>query len=394
MARFRLAIVASHVIQYQDPFFRRLAREPELEIEVLYCSDQGASVYRDVDMGTSLRWDLDLLHGYEHRFLRNLGKGDGFFRLFNPGLVLALARGRYDAALFMTGWAWSTAWIGLAAARLFRIPILMFGDSSFVPDETSERSQLRAGVMRTLFGTISAFMIAGVFNAEYYRHYGAEPRRFFPMPWAIDNERFAGASRFGPGERAALRRRYGIAPDRMVILFSAKLIQRKDPMTLMTAYAAMKHRDRASLVFMGDGVLRPQLEAYALEYGLRDIHFTGFVNQTEIPRHYAMSDVFVLPSAFDPRATVVNEAMACGLPVVITDRCGPAGDIARDSDNAFVFQFGDAVTLAERLDRLTADPELRLRMGRRSRTIISSWDYETGVRGVLEAVPFAKGNPA
>src|SRR5688500_12986870 len=74
----RLAIVASHVIQYQDPFFRALAADPEIDVTVFYCSRAGAEVYRDADMQTSLRWDIELLQGYRHVFLRNFGRGDGY----------------------------------------------------------------------------------------------------------------------------------------------------------------------------------------------------------------------------------------------------------------------------------------------------------------------------
>jgi glycosyltransferase involved in cell wall biosynthesis len=385
---YRLAVVASHVIQYQDPFFRKLAATDDIDLTVYFCSREGAEVYRDVDMGTSLRWDLDLLQGYEHRFLRNAGWGHGFFRLVNPGLVAAIARGNYDAVLFMTGWAWASAWIGFVAAHFSRVPILLFGDSSFIPEERSARARLRAGVIRALFGMTSGFMISGEWNAGYYRHYGAAAKRFFPMPWAIDNDRFAAASTFAPGEREALRARYGIAPGNMVILFSGKLIERKDPMGLLAAFASMKHRDDAALLFMGDGVMRVELERFVREHDVPNVHFIGFVNQSEIPKHYAMSDVFVLPSAFDPRATVVNEAMVCGLPVIITDRCGPAGDIARHGDNAFIIAFGDRETLREHLDTLASDRDLRQRMGERSREIIATWNYDAGIEGLRNALQF------
>jgi len=382
----RLAIVTSHVIQYQDPFFRKVAADPTIDLTVLFCSREGADVYRDVDMQTSLRWDLDLLHGYDHRFLRNVGSGHGFFRILNPSIVTELASRRYDAVLFMTGWAWATAWLGFAAARFVRLPILLFGDSSFVPEETTARARLRAGVMRALFGMTSAFMISGAFNAAYYRHYGADERRFFPMPWAIDNDRFFEASRLAAGEREELRRKYGIAADKMVIAYSGKLIPRKDPLSLLAAFAAMRHRERAELLFIGDGVLRPELERMVKEHDIPGVRFAGFVNQSEIPKLYAMSDVFVLPSEYDPRATVVNEAMACGLPIILTDRCGPVGDIARHGDNALVMQFGDRETLRAHLDRLAADPALRTRMANRSREIIERWNYDAGVAGLRQAL--------
>lgn len=379
---YRLAIVASHVIQYQDPLFRLLAAEPDIDLEVLYLSRHGLDAFRDADMATTLSWDIDLL-GYPHRFLWNASKdlNRGFWRHVNPGIVRTLLR-RPDAVLFMTGWGSFTALLGILVCRLFHIPFFVYGDSSFPPPENSLRSRVRAGLMRMLFSVTTGFMTSGVLNTEYYRHYGADPRRFFLLPWAVDNDRFARESTFAPGEREALRARYGIAPDAVVFLFSAKLVKRKDPFALLKAYERMRHRERAAVVFMGDGVLREPLERYAREHALGGAHFIGFVNQTALPKHYAMADVFVLPSTYEPRGAVINEAMACGLPVVVTDRCGSIGDIVLDGDNAFIYPAGDAEALAKIMDRMAEDGALRARMAQRSREIIATWDYGRGVEGV------------
>jgi glycosyltransferase involved in cell wall biosynthesis len=156
-------------------------------------------------------------------------------------------------------------------------------------------------------------------------------------------------------------------------------------MTLLRAVDAMEHRNGTAVIFLGNGGLRAEMESFAKERNL-NVHFAGFVNQTDLPKHYAMADVFVLPSFDDPRATVVNEAMASGLPVVISDRCGPIGDIVQHGDNGYVFAPGDVPALARHLDALAADPELRARMAGRSREIISTWDYRRGVAGVMEAL--------
>jgi glycosyltransferase involved in cell wall biosynthesis len=386
MARHRLAIVASHVIQYQDPFFRLLAADPEIDLTVLYCSRHGLDVYRDEDMKTSLRWDIELLQGYEHRFLRNLS-GDpnrGYSRLINPGIVPALARGRYDAVIFFTGWGSVTALLGLATCGLLRIPSFLYGDSSLPPPADSARAAIRAGFIRAVFGMTTGFMVSGARNADYYAHYGGDRRTFFLLPWAIDNDRFARAATLTTGERKALREGIGIRPDAMAILFSAKLVPRKDPFTLLRAFERLRHRAGAALVFMGDGELRPALESYVRDHAIPDVHFLGFINQSDIPRHYAMSDVFVLPSTYEPRGAVINEAMACGLPVIVTDRCGSIGDIVAEGENAFVYPAGDDARLAEQLDALAGDPALRERMGERSRAIIAEWSYARGVEGVKE----------
>lgn len=380
----KLAIVASHVIQYQDPFFRALAADPEIDLTVFYCSRAGAEVYRDADMQTSLKWDIELLTGYRHVFLRNFGRGDGYTRLINPGVMAAIAHGRFDAVLFFLGWGTITSLVGIAACRVTDTPFLLYGDSSFPPAEESWRARVRAMFIRGVFALASGFMVSGKLNADYYHHYGGDPRRFFLLPWAIDNERFASASRFAPGERDAMRARFRIAPEQVAFVFSAKLVPRKDPMTLLRAVARMQRRDRAAVVFLGHGELREQLEAFAREHGLH-VKFAGFVNQADLPKHYAMCDVFVLPSTYEPRGAVINEAMACGLPVVVTDRCGSLGDIVQEHDNAFVYPAGDADALARALDALM-DDDLRARMGQRSREIIATWDYARGVLGVKEAV--------
>jgi glycosyltransferase involved in cell wall biosynthesis len=228
-------------------------------------------------------------------------------------------------------------------------------------------------------------MVSGALNAAYYRHYGANDKHFFLLPWAVDNERFEKGSQFDSGERERMRGSLGIKPAQTVFVFSAKLVERKDPMTLLRAYEQIPDRGRAVLLFLGDGVLREPLEAYAREHHLTGARFAGFVNQSELPKYYGLSDIFVLPSTYEPRGAVVNEAMACGLPVIVTDRCGSIGDIVVPDDNAFIYPAGDAHALAALMTRLIDDPELRLKMAERSLQIIDAWTFERGVEGVKAA---------
>ncbi len=308
VSRPRVAIVASHVIQYQAPLFRLLAREIDADFTVLYCSRHGAEAYHDVDMGTTLRWDVDLLSGYPYRFLRNVGLGHGYGRLVNPGIVSALRGGRYDVVILFLGWGTVTSLLAMAACARAGIPFLLYGDSSFAPPEDTPLRRLRARALRDMFRRARGFLVSGNLNGEYYKHYGADEARFSFVPWAIDNDRFSAASEFAPGEREAMRARFGVRPDQMAVVFAGKLIARKGPLGLLQAVDG-DLRDRLAVVFLGQGELRQPLETFAKSHGVQ-VHFPGFVNQTELPRHYAMADVFALPSFDDPRATVINEAMA------------------------------------------------------------------------------------
>lgn len=378
---YRLAIVASHVIQYQDPLFRRIAAEADIDLTVLYCDRRGADAFRDEDMGVTVTWDVEqLLSGYRYRFLRNFSHLDAkrpFLRMIDPGIVPAIVRGKFDAVIFMIGWGSLTAWLGFLACKLSRTPFFLFGDSSFPPEERGLAQKLRARMLRTIFRMASGFMTSGKLNADYYAHYGADRNRFFPMPFAIDNDRFAAAAQLTPIERAELRERHGIAPEEVAIGFSGKLVERKDPRTLVDAFARMRHGERARLVFIGDGPMRAEIEKAA-----PTARFLGFVNQTDLPHAYAICDVLVLPSRFEPRGLVVNEAMAVGLPVIASDRVGAVGDLVQDGENGFVFPAGDAATLAAQLDRIVEDGALRARMAARSKELIADWSFETEVRGV------------
>ena len=161
-------------------------------------------------------------------------------------------------------------------------------------------------------------------------------------------------------------------------------------MDLLEAFADLPNRDHAVLLFLGEGVERQRLEEFCEDRSLKNVRITGFLNQSTMPKMYGISDVFVLPSYFDPRATVVNEAMAAGLACVVSDRIGPSGDIVKDGENGFVIPAGDIAALASRLSRFVEEPSLARRMGECSREIIERWSYREDVDGMVAAARFAR----
>ncbi len=388
----RIAIVTSHVIQYQAPLFQNLAATGEIDLTVFYCKSAGGEKYHDREMKTTLTWDIPLLAGYHYETLRNyspVGSLHGW-GLINFGLPRKLIRGHFDAVIFM-GWGVVSYWLGFAACLSRGIPFFLYGDSNEVPPVNSVRQQVRDLVLRRLFNKASGFLVTGKYNADYYLHYGADQNRLFFVPWAVDNDRFERESRLTEVERLELRSSYDIPADATVIVFSGKLISRKGPMDLLEAFANMPNSGPAVLLFVGDGDERKQLEEFCKVRSLKNVRITGFLNQAILPKIYGMSDVFVLPSYFDPRATVVNEAMAAGLACVVSDRIGPSGDIVKDGKNGFVVPVGDIPALALCLNRFVEEPSLARTMGRCSRQIIQRWSYREDIEGIVAAARYAKG---
>jgi len=389
---YRLAIVTSHPIQYFAPLFKRLEQHTEIDLTVLYGSRHGATPSQDTDFGVSFAWDIPMLEGYKYKFLTNLwpGRLRGFFSCLNPVVISEVRTGAYDA-IIVFGWGHLTAWLAFAAAKFAGLPWMLYGDSVLLYQEENGRFKRLAKkiVLQQLFKYTGAFLVTGTFNRSFYEFYGAPSSKCFNVPLAVDNGLFIDGAKRARERRTEIRERYGIEPGAILILFVGKLIPRKRPQDLLAMLKNLQPNfPRLGVVFVGEGQLRLDLQACIAKEGLKNTFLLGFKNQTELPSIYAMSDVFALPSMNDPKPLVTNEAMACGLPVVVSHKTGVwgPGDIVRDGYNGFVYPCGDIGELARRVGTLAADATLREQMGGRSLEIIQSSGYEQCVGGILKAL--------
>jgi glycosyltransferase involved in cell wall biosynthesis len=395
-ARYRLAALTSHPIQYQAPLFRALAKASEVDLEVLFCSPGSVGVRLDEGFGVEFAWDIPLLEEYRHSLLKNISPRPNpshFLGCINPGVGRALASGRYDA-LWVHGWGLATCWLGFIAARRYRIPLILRGEANRIRERGGLTGSARRFLLRRLFGQVSAFLAIGAHNADFYAAYGACKESIFLAPYTVDNDFFFARSRSLASEKLLLREREGISPDLPVILFCGKFNDAKRPMDLLAAFQRLGDNPKASLVFVGDGRLRVEMQQYVAVHGLRRVHFFGFRNQSELPACYALADVFVLPSGFEPWGLVVNEAMCFGLPVIASDKVGAVPDLIHDGVNGFVFPMGNVELLADCLRKVLLDDDRRQRMSAQSRGIIEHWGISETVRGILHALDYATAKHA
>jgi glycosyltransferase involved in cell wall biosynthesis len=205
-------------------------------------------------------------------------------------------------------------------------------------------------------------------------------------PHFVDNEHFARGA--AAADVAATRRAWGVPDHAMTVGFVGKLLRKKRPVDLLEAVATSGRRD-IHVVYVGDGALREECQASA-DRLVVPTTFAGFHNQGSLPTAYAAIDVLVLPS--DTRETwglVVNEAMACGIPAVVSNAAGCAPDLVVEGETGYSFPVGDIRVLATRLGTLASSSELRLRLGAQSREHISAYTAEAAVAGILEAVALA-----
>jgi glycosyltransferase involved in cell wall biosynthesis len=400
--RVRLVYLVSHPIQYQAPLLRRIAREPGIDLTVLFASDLSVRGYRDEGFGVEVTWDTPLLEGYRSRFLPRL-RDNGTITAANPicrGIFRALrdtgGAPAFDA-LWVHGYASVNSLAGILAANALGIPVLLRAES-WLSDRP--RSPLTLTAKRLFFTAlrrgVSAVLPIGTRNALYWHEYLGEDVPQFPMPYAVDNAFFAARAASAQREqqqeqqREQLRERLRLPAGRPIILFASKLQPRKQADHLLEAYCLLAQRWPAAqlpcLVLAGDGSERSRLEEFARTHGLADVRFPGFFNQSELPALFDLADVFVLPSRHEPWGLVVNEAMSTGCPVVLSSDVGCHPDLVTNGIEGFVYQNGDIPALADALDRVLASPETARAMGEAARRRIASWNFEADLRGLRAAL--------
>jgi glycosyltransferase involved in cell wall biosynthesis len=378
----RVALAATHPIQYQVPWFRALAARPEIDLEVGFALLPDAA-RQGVGFGVAFDWDLPLLDGYRSVELPRRGRRAELarfrgLRLRAPGRWLA--RG-FDAVV-VTGWqSWALVQVALAAKRA-GIPLLARGDS-----RGGVRRPLAVRLAhRLLLRLCAGFLVVGTRNRAFYLGYGVAPERLFDCPQFVDNERFARAADAARPSRAELRARRGVPGDAACALFAGKL----QPVKNVDGLLAALERARAAapglhLLVAGDGAERARLETLARERSL-PVAFAGFVNQSAMPELYATADLLVLPSHAESWGLVVNEAMACGLPALVSDAAGCAPDLVSEA-TGWTFPAGDTDALAARLAEAAAAPAERSRRGAAARRLVSGrFSVERAVEGTLAAL--------
>lgn len=378
----KLGVLASHPVQYQAPIFRELAAMTDLV--VFHAHRQSAQGQAEAGYGVAFDWDVDILSGYRHIPLENVSRQPGtghFSGCDTPGIGAALDAEAVDVLLVM-GWNLKSYWQAVLACRRRGIPVMVRGDSQLGTQRVFWRRLLKRALYPVMLRQFDRLLHVGRRNQEYLMHYGCAPARLHFAPHCVDNERFASAAARARVEGA--RAELGLAEDDRVILFVGRMVAGKRPDDLLAALELLQQRDpscRLVALMAGDGELRPTLAARAEASGLR-VLWAGFRNQSRLPAVYAAADLLVLPSdAGETWGLVVNEAMACGLPCVVSDACGCAPDMVSPGISGETYPVGDVAALADAITRCLA----RCRDAAALRTHVAQHAPVMTARGILEA---------
>jgi glycosyltransferase involved in cell wall biosynthesis len=342
-------------VQYYGPLFRALARQTDLH--VFFAHRASPAEQARAGFATPFEWDVDLTSGYAHSFLENVAREPGTGRFAGcdtPSIGRHLRAGRFHA-LLLTGWHLKSYLQGTLAAKRLGIPVMVRGDSQLETSRSPLKRALKALLYPWLLRFFDAALYVGTRSHAYYTHYGFPADRLFFSPHCIDTDWFA--ARATDAERQRLRSLCNVAPETSILLFAGRLVPFKRPVDLVFAAAKCRARGlEADVMIAGSGALERDLRVAAERSGVR-LHLLGFCNQTEMPAAYSAADCLVLPS--DGRETwglVANEALACGRPIIVSDACGCAPDLAGEGSVGRAFPVGNPEALADAIGDFMASP--------------------------------------
>ncbi len=387
-APYRVTVVMTHPVQYLDPWFRSIsATSEEIKLTVLYAAVPTPEA-QGGGFDQPFVWDVSLLNGYDARVLMTEPTAeaihaDHFLDLDSPLLERALIDSAPDAVL-VPGWHAALYRRAVRICHARRIPLLYRGDTNLLSARQGWIHPLWRLRTRQRLHEYDAWLAVGRASREYLATFRVPEPLVFNSPHCVENERFAesSAAHRPPVAHAALRRTLGLDPQAYVVLFAGKLVQHKRPLDAIRAVARLG--PGVQLLMVGTGALEDECrrEAKALNF---DVIFTGFLNQSQMPRAYAAADCLVVPSALETWGLVVNEAFASGVPAVVSDRVGCGADLVEVDRTGEIAPLGDVAAFAGALARVRDRSATGHDFGAACRARVAAYSFRAATDGLLAA---------
>jgi glycosyltransferase involved in cell wall biosynthesis len=386
----KLAIIASHPIQYYAPLFRCVSQEHDLTLRVFYLWDFGINEQVDQGFKQSLKWDIPLLEGYDFAFVPNTSKKPGTHHIFglqNPDLTRQVCDFNPDVILLTVSYNYASIYQFLWQMRNCRIPLIFRGDSHRLLPETSIKFKIKRFIISKIFQNFDACLYVGKANYDYFQFNRVDSKKLFFAPHAIDNKRFTITEEILV-QAEGWKKELGIPLKNRVILFAGKFENKKRPLDLLKAFVNANLAN-VSLLIVGAGNLELDMQKFAESCHFGDrLFFAPFQNQSLMPRTYAAGDLFVLPSygLAETWGLAINEAMCMGLPVIVSSHVGCSADLISPYVNGLIFEAGNVLSLQKCLEEAMQDGDRLKKWGEASKKIVANYSYNNVIKGLKQAI--------
>lgn len=290
-------------------------------------------------------------------------------------------------AVALPGWDDVGTLTALEWCRRNNVPRIVMSASS---ELDAPRVWWREAVKKQVVRSYDAGLVGGTRHAEYLHSLGMPPARTFTGYNVVDNDYFSDGAAEAQQHAESLRSDLGLPETYFMAI--GRFIPKKNFSLLLDAFAQYRSETTSpwDLVIVGDGPLDGELREQRSRLGLTDcIHFPGFIQYPDLPTYYGLASAFVHTSLREQWGLVVNEAMASGLPVIVSDRCGCAPNLVDPDRNGLTFDPADEKALIQSLRYLSSDQADLSEMARHSKKMIADWSPRHFATQLLQAADAA-----
>lgn len=313
------------------------------------------------------------------------------------GIQTALDECRPDAVA-IPGWADAVAFSAIQWCGDHRVPVIVMSETT---EWDEPRVVWKEWIKWRILRMCSAGLVGGQPHAEYLSRLGMSHDRIFQGYDAVDNEYFAQRASEARNHKSDTRKKHGLPEN--YFLASARFIEKKNLSRLIEAYALYREsvkkngkpkEETWNFVLLGDGPLKPEISRLISSLGLNEFVLTpGFKQYNELPAFYALAKIFIHASTVEQWGLVVNEAMASGLPILVSNRCGCAHNLVHEGVNGYTFDPYNTKQIAEIMVRVSS-PQFPLSdFSAASTRIIGEWGPNRFASGLNQAVKAASAAP-
>jgi 1,2-diacylglycerol 3-alpha-glucosyltransferase len=371
----RTVILTEIISPYRIPLFNALARHREMDLHVIFLAETDPGLRQWKIYKDEIQFSYEVLPSWRKQWGR-------YNIVLNRGLERSLSAAAPDA-IVCGGYNYAASWQALMWARRQKVRFLLWSESHL--HELRPNRPLVEFLKTEFLNRCDGFLVPGRAAHEYLVARRIKQEIIFTAPNAVDNRLFASTAAKTRSHEVRSRQELNL-PDRY-FLFAGRLVREKGVFELVKAYAKLDEqlREQVGLVFAGDGACRPELESKAATVSPGTIRFVGFAHREQLAAYYALAEMLILPTHSDTWGLVVNEAMACGLPVIVSRAAGCQPDLVRENWNGHAVPAMDEARLTWAMNRLATQPEVRRMMGANSECHISRFSPSEWSEGVFEA---------
>jgi glycosyltransferase involved in cell wall biosynthesis len=382
LAPVRVVGVFPEQTPYRNPLLDTVSRLEDIDLSVLYAAQSVVGRTWSLEPPQHTHW---VMRSFVVPAARRVLRHD---YPINYTIWRALFRLR-PKCVIVSGWSTFASQAAIVWCRLRGIPYLVVVESHDRDDRPGWRRAVKGAVVPAVVKGAAGVLVAGTLARESMIERGVDPARIRIFANTIDVAAFAERAECLSRDRLHLRESFGFAEDDVAVLSVARLVPEKGLATLVRAVAETAD-PRLVLTVVGSGPEQGRLERLAEERGVR-LSLVGDLDWSDIVKAYVAADIFALLSESEPWGVVVNEAAACGLPLVLSDAVGAAHDLLVDGVNGYTVTAGDSRAAAAALKELATAPARRRAFGAASSERVADWGYGPSVQGLVELVQRVTG---